>query len=196
MSQASSRTLSGNQFPRKNRIPTSLNRKLDRKLVGYTVAATAAGVGLMVTSQTSEAEIVYTPLHQTVSPGQVVALDLNGDGITDFNLDNFYFTAAAAKGRQGGVFPTNGSYTEGLLQVIPVRPNHVLVNSASLASALTTGQRVGRTGKWDQKFGDMAVCDSSLARFSEVSACGGTWNPNILGWNFLSRGRFISVGRG
>lgn len=71
---------------RKNRLPISLNERLDRKLLSYTVAASAAGVALMALSSAGQAEIVYTAANQSIPPGGTVNLDLNHDGITDFTI--------------------------------------------------------------------------------------------------------------
>lgn len=79
MSQSASR------LRRENRTQISLNQKLDRKLLGYSLAATASA-GLVGLARPSEAQIVYTPTNQT---GGSFALDLNNDGITDFTINNF-----------------------------------------------------------------------------------------------------------
>jgi hypothetical protein len=73
---------------RKNRLPISLDRRLDHKLLGYTVAASAAGVGVLALALPSQAEIVYTVANQTISGRGGIALDLNHDGITDFTIGN------------------------------------------------------------------------------------------------------------
>jgi hypothetical protein len=70
---------------RRNRSPISLNRRLDHKLLGYGVAASAACVGVIALASPSEAQIVYTATNQT---GETFALDLNNDGITDFTIRN------------------------------------------------------------------------------------------------------------
>ncbi len=69
---------------RQNRLP-NLSPKLDRRLLGYAAAASAAGVGMMVLAPSSLAEVVYTPANQTVNGS--LAIDLNNDGITDFTLN-------------------------------------------------------------------------------------------------------------
>jgi hypothetical protein len=38
----------------------------------------------------AEAKIVYTPVHIKLTAGQSVLVDLNNDGLNDFNLSNFY----------------------------------------------------------------------------------------------------------
>jgi hypothetical protein len=63
-----------------------LNNKLDRKLLAYTTATGAAGASILALAQPAHAEIVYTPANQTISANQQFALDLNNDGIEDFEI--------------------------------------------------------------------------------------------------------------
>jgi hypothetical protein len=70
----------------KNRFPTSLNQRLDRKLLSYSSAASSAGVGLMALAQPSRAQIVYTPTNQEMVRGGSLTLDLNNDGTADFTI--------------------------------------------------------------------------------------------------------------
>jgi hypothetical protein len=65
-------------------MTSSLPESVQRRLNGYALAASAAGVGLLALSSPSEAEIVYTPAH--VSGFSYYLLDLNHDGIPDFTL--------------------------------------------------------------------------------------------------------------
>jgi hypothetical protein len=68
------------------RIPAPLTSKLEKNLWAYAAAATAAGVGMLAGPQTAEAKIVYTTANVTMHKGFGYALDLNHDGIVDFNL--------------------------------------------------------------------------------------------------------------
>ena len=65
-------------------IPARLSSKLERNLWAYATAASAAGVGMIVSSAAAEAKIVCTPAHATVNA--TLVLDLNHDGVTDFYL--------------------------------------------------------------------------------------------------------------
>jgi hypothetical protein len=49
----------------------------------YSLAAGAAGVGMLALAQPAAASIVYTPAHATITPGDVYPLDLNHDGNAD-----------------------------------------------------------------------------------------------------------------
>jgi hypothetical protein len=155
MSQSSA----ANRFSLKRRLPSSLSNKLDRKLLAYTTADGAAGASVLALAQPGQAEIVYTPANQTISANQQFKLDLNNDGIEDFDLDNQFFPMGVKYGGHRGAFPTNGSSSVGNLQVFPDgSPNRVLINSSRLASALLPAQRVGPGGKWDRQEGRMESC--------------------------------------
>ncbi len=76
---------------KKSRSFTALDAKLERKLWMYATAATAASVGLL-SGTSAQAKVVVTQVNTAISPS--VALDLNHDGIIDFNLTKW---AAAAR---------------------------------------------------------------------------------------------------
>jgi hypothetical protein len=63
---------------------------LDRRLVAYAAAATAAGVAVL-SAPASEAEIVYTPTNVAMMYYPLL-IDLNNDGITDFAIQFFRCT--------------------------------------------------------------------------------------------------------
>lgn len=69
---------------RQPRKPARLAAELERLLSAYGKAAAAAGVGLAAMAGSAEAEIVYTPTNTPIN-GSVV-LDLNHDGIGDFEV--------------------------------------------------------------------------------------------------------------
>jgi hypothetical protein len=72
------------------RTPATLSAKLNTRLVSYVAAASAAGVGLLAGAQPADAEVVYTPANTPILINTPVALDLNNDGIVDFELSNNY----------------------------------------------------------------------------------------------------------
>jgi hypothetical protein len=72
------------------RTPATLSTKLNTRLVSYVAAAGAAGVGLLAGAQPADAEVVYTPANTPILINTPVALDLNNDGIVDFELSNNY----------------------------------------------------------------------------------------------------------
>jgi hypothetical protein len=75
----------------KARSHAAVNPKLEGKLWMYAAAATAAGMG-MFAGTPADAEIVVTHTNTAISPS--VALDLNHDGIVDFNLTKWKANAS------------------------------------------------------------------------------------------------------
>jgi hypothetical protein len=78
-----------------NRIATRITPKLDKHLFAYAAAATAAGVGMLAASPSAEAKIVYTPVNAKIPVNTLVPLDLNNDGVADF--DFYFFTYGPRK---------------------------------------------------------------------------------------------------
>jgi hypothetical protein len=91
--------------PRRSlRTPSTLPAPLHQRLSAYALAAGAAGVSLVALAQPSEAEVVYTPVDETIARrGGSYKLDLNHDGIIDFVL-----VEHATKNSLGGTFQSFG----------------------------------------------------------------------------------------
>jgi hypothetical protein len=71
--------------------PSQLSGSLLHRLNLYAVAATAAGVASAASTPSAEAKIVYTPANiPIIVNGGFVELDLNHDGINDFQFNNVY----------------------------------------------------------------------------------------------------------
>jgi len=56
----------------------------------YAIAAGAAGVSMLASSQPAEAKIIYTHVHRVIGPNSQLGLDLNHDGSIDFSIHNAY----------------------------------------------------------------------------------------------------------
>ena len=63
---------------------SKLPKAIDGRLKMYSLMAMAAGVGVAAGLVPAEAQIVYTPAH--VELNQEFEMDLNNDGLNDFNL--------------------------------------------------------------------------------------------------------------
>ena len=74
----------------KKRNQVQLSSKVEKSLVAYAVAATAAGVGMLGSPPAAEAKIVYTPANVQII-GNPLPVDLNHDGIVDFFLFHYGF---------------------------------------------------------------------------------------------------------
>jgi hypothetical protein len=71
------------QSPRRrnaSKLPESIQARLNM----YTLAASAAGVGMLALAQPSEDKIVYTKVHQVIGANGIYNFELNHDGTTDF----------------------------------------------------------------------------------------------------------------
>lgn len=75
------------------RATSTLGTKLERNLIAYATAASAAGIGLFGASSPSEAKVVYTPVHKVIPPGSDYKIDLNNDGTFDFDIVNSQTTS-------------------------------------------------------------------------------------------------------
>jgi hypothetical protein len=76
------------------RIPSRLPESLHKRLNAYSLAASAAGVGVLaLVAQPAEGKIVYTPAHVKIGLGgvDVYRLDINHDGVPDFMFSRFVF---------------------------------------------------------------------------------------------------------
>jgi hypothetical protein len=76
--------------PRPSRTPSNLSDSVRHQLTMYALAASAAGVGLLASTQAAEAKIVYTPTHHKIGPNHHYTLDLNHDRLGDFKILNAY----------------------------------------------------------------------------------------------------------
>ena len=126
-----------------SRPAAPLCAKLERGLLAYATAASAAGVGALALAQPVEAKIVYTPAHVVLVAYQhpaIYPLDLNRDGINDFSL-----VAGSAPFESG-----NFAY----LACYPSAPSN-MVWGRSFRSALRQGATIGPKGRFNRKFGRM-----------------------------------------
>lgn len=78
---------------------TALKATLDKNLSAYATAATAAGMGMLMSALPVEAKIVHTPsnIPIPVNAGTIL-LDLNHDGIPDFGFNNAYSFGGIRRG--------------------------------------------------------------------------------------------------
>jgi hypothetical protein len=67
------------------RVPSQLSESMHKRLNAYTLAASAAGVGMFALAQPVEARVIYTKAHILIH-NRSYPLDLNHDGLTDFTL--------------------------------------------------------------------------------------------------------------
>jgi hypothetical protein len=80
---------------RSTRAPANLSETVHQRLNMYALAASAAGVEMLVLAHPAEAKIVYTPTHVVIGLHDSYKLDLNHDGIADFTILNTSTTTPA-----------------------------------------------------------------------------------------------------
>lgn len=73
---------------RVRKLPASLSPSLQRNLSTYTLAAGAAGVGVLALALPAEGRVIFTSIHHVIKPGHTYPLDLNHDGIPDVSFRN------------------------------------------------------------------------------------------------------------
>ena len=165
-----------------SRTPARLSTRLDKGLLAYIAAASAAGVGTLAGAPPADAEIVYTPANAIIRGGtDTYNLDLNHDGITDFKFTLFQNCIDSCYS-QLDVYPANG-------------PNVVVAGGgpSSSAPALLAGVKVGPSGPFNV-FGLMASLETFGGTFP---AWRGQWvnggkgvKDRYLGFRFAISGQF------
>jgi hypothetical protein len=147
----------------------------------YTLAAGAAGVGMLALARSAEAKIVYTPANVKIVPNHTVRLDLNHDGKSDFTFKNVLFTSTGAT-----------SFRSDRLSILPVSANQIWGRKTSrgydYASALVAGVKVGASGAFSAGPRSMAFGMDQGGSFY----CEGKWNnvqKRYLGLKFMIHGK-------
>jgi hypothetical protein len=166
---------------RQSRRPSKLSHSVHQQLNMYALAAGSAGVGTLALAQASEAKIVYTPAHKVVRLNQAVPIDLNHDGIHDFDVFNLTHNSTTPFGDFLAAEPLQSGN-----QMRVVRTNR---GYANYAAALGPGVRVGPGGK------HFAAGRNEMAFWSFNSSgavSGGPWKnvkSRFLGLKFVIKGK-------
>jgi hypothetical protein len=163
---------------------TRLSPKLDKGLLAYASAATAAGVGFLALIQPAEAKIVYTPAKVSIVPNNTNPLDLNHDGVADFSFKDTTFKTSFGGGG-------------GFLSIVPAQSanqiwGHLIVNHRN-ASALYGGVRIGANRKFAPGANLMASTQVNSGRPpGGPGTCSGPWanvTNRYLGLEFTIKGK-------
>jgi hypothetical protein len=110
----------------------TLNTKTEKAIFNYALVAGAAGVSVLALTQPSEGKIVYTPTHQMLGSPGTLNIDVNNDGISDFNVIDMKYSSTLG-GSYGAVMLNGGTNSNNL--VVGQQPQY--------ASALITKARIG-----------------------------------------------------
>jgi hypothetical protein len=160
------------------RVETSLPPKLDKHLLAYAAAASAAGVGLLA-PQTADGKIVYTAANVQIIANQAATnLDLNNDGIADFTIVNGFFD---------GVRHPEGNFTSALT-IYPAQAGNGVVGFLSskgwdCAAALPLGAKIGAGDGFKAQYLPLWQASGSYTR-------GGTQH---CPWASKHRGAFLGL---
>ena len=173
------------------RRAADLSDSTHQQLNMYAVAATAAGVGMLALAQPSEAKIVYTPANAQIG-GAVgkLNLDLNHDGITDFEfcVATNYRYCPGQPGRKTSAGKNSPSPFFNDLEIFPAKAiNQIWGILTSAAAALPAGVRVGPKGKFSPGHPVMATWF-----YGGTTHYGGPWGNvqhRYLGLKFFIKGK-------
>ena len=173
---------------RPTRVPSQLSEFLIHQLNAYTVAASAAGVGVLGLPHSAQAKIIYTPAHVVLHAGSTVNhnLDVNHDSVVDFALMHFHFTAQTRRGHKyflsSVLVPSNTA----------VNSLNGVVGQSDSAYALRAGDKIGTSNNFRRE-GNMAeaygVPPGTPLFFSGAWANNGKGLQNrYLGLRFVIKG--------
>jgi hypothetical protein len=151
----------------------------------YSLAAGAAGVGVLALAGGAEGEVVYTPAHHVILRHSSFKLDLNHDGKVDFEINQ---TSGCTSGGKAGV----GSFCQTRLYAyVPFYqdPGNAVAGDKNFpfhAYALKGGAKIGA----NLAFGGTALYFRSRG-VDSVGNCEGSWTNarnRYLGLKFLIDG--------
>jgi len=141
----------------------------------YALAASAAGVGTLLSANAAEAKIIYTKATIYIQSGYTYDLDLNHDGRTDFVLQN-------------KLSPCCSSTYSDALNASGKGPHNRLVKSSGYAAALKAGSPVGP----HDSFANAGVMALSVERVWTHNSSFGPWvnvKNRYLGLRFTIKGK-------
>lgn len=154
---------------------SALSQPMHERLSRYSLAASAAGVGMLALAHPAEAKIVYTPANVQIPFCTLYQLDLNHDGIADFN---FYHCST---GQNGGF---------GLLSSTRIKSN-LIWGQNNLASALKPGVQIHAN---QQRFAPnhVEMAFWGCTNYAKTCTSGGDWlnkSNHYLGFKFEILGK-------
>jgi hypothetical protein len=164
--------------PRKT---TNLSESIHQQLNMYAFAATAAGVGVLALAKPAQGKIIYTSTHHVITQNHHYKLDLNHDGVADFNLSNYYNCGTDFCAIWLYALPAAGNAVEGINGPVGLAQS-CQPNDPMIASALRGGSRIGPKAPF---------CGGMMANVGWVATFGKWWNVNnrYLGLKFQIKGK-------
>jgi hypothetical protein len=156
----------------------------DHRLMLYSLAAAAAGVGVLALASPAEGSVVVTHTNLQISPGHAASIDLNKDGVNDFALSisrigyvpDFFYSFAIKPLTGGKVMGGNRG------------------PGGAYASAVLSGANIGSTAHFSSSIGrGQLTIERSVAAQTDVPShfYYGVWRnvtDHYLGVKFLIKG--------
>jgi hypothetical protein len=160
----------------------SLPEQLERLCHSYALAATATGVSVLSLLTVAEAKVIYTPSNIPITEnGGLIPLDLNHDGLAEFQFSNFSYSTHG-----------NGNFW---LKIMPEASNEVWSYQSKghlCAAALPPGKTVGPKGKFQKDpFGGLFLANAGNG--TQGGTYFGPWTKvesAYVGLKFLIHGKF------
>jgi hypothetical protein len=178
---------SENAQSRKKRDVVRLDSYLEKKLLSYVAAASAAGVAVLACPLQAQAKVVFTDTWVPIAPvASVTYLDLNNDGIADFLISNKHNACSASSSYQNCV----------TMKVIPQNASNSIWGTTTgrfngAASALGSGVTIGSQGKFQAGHEFMGRADNG-GRETFFYNSSGQWKETtrgFLGLKFVIQGQ-------
>jgi hypothetical protein len=152
-----------------------LSTAFDNNLSVYSLAAVAAGVSMLAAAAPAEGKVVVTTKTIHLPLNQIVSLDLNRDGVTDFQF-NLSYELLACDG--GGSLAMRIPTGNGVVGQMPF--------SGAYVSALARGARIGPSANF--------VANSANVERSFVHYCSGSATHRSSGyWGGNPPNRYVGV---
>jgi hypothetical protein len=174
------------RFARPARSTCDFSEPVSQRLNMYALAAGAAGVGMLASANPAQAKIVYTPANiPIVQNAGPVELDLNHDGINDFQFSNAYTTE---RKRQPEGFHQSSLTVDPVQQSNRVRA--VESHGSFEAAALPKGRNVGPHSPFQPNQSGLIMV--ACAGGTSGGGCGGAWlkvKQAYLGFKFVIKGK-------
>ncbi len=167
--------------PSDQRGKSGLGPTADHRMRLYALAASAASVSALALAQPAEAEIIITNKTIPIHAGTYVNLDLNGDGIADFQ---FYLRTSSYH-----------SVRENYLYIFDQTAAGAVIGQGQAVSALIRGAKIGPGGPFSpyvHTIENSFLCTTKLC--AGGTQTGYTFNQQLYGkWSGGHPNRFIGV---
>jgi hypothetical protein len=157
-----------------------LSKDLERLCHSYALAATATGVSVLSLLTVAEAKVIYTPSNIPITEnGGLIPLDLNHDGVADFQFSNFSYSTHG-----------NGNFW---LKIMPEGTNEVWSYQSkghTCAAALPAAKTIGPKGQF-KKDPSSGLFLANLGRGMQTGTYFGPWTKvesAYLGLKFVING--------